>query len=216
MECTEISGVFLSGPYRKGGPGLRSGNVYVAGFTTGGLDGNTSAETFKECGERFGIEENFPGDKSNGFGWEESRLRDPEAPGRLVLVTATATLCLSLQGARVEAGGRRTEADPHWFRSLSYFRIGWNWIKRELEHGDPTVPTPRGHLGLRVSVMSFVSQPSKRGWDKSLPLGIVPALDSLVNRVDRTPRNTSNLSNTQEGDHQVLLTKKSIRIQGLF
>jgi len=25
----------------------------------------TSAETFKECGERFGIEENFPGDKSN-------------------------------------------------------------------------------------------------------------------------------------------------------
>ena len=78
------------------------------------------------------------------------------------------------------------------------------------------VPTPRGHLGLRVSVMSFVSQPSKRGWDKSLPLGIVPALDSLVNRVDRTPRNTSNLSNTQEGDHQVLLTKKSIRIQGLF
>ena len=159
MECTEISGVFLSGPYRKGGPGLRSGNVYVAGFTTGGLDGNTSAETFKECGERFGIEENFPGDKSNGFGWEESRLRDPEAPGRLVLVTATATLCLSLQGARVEAGGRRTEADPHWFRSLSYFRIGWNWIKRALEHGDPTVPTPRGHLGLRVSVMSFVSQP---------------------------------------------------------
>jgi hypothetical protein len=149
-------------------------------------------------------------------GWEESRLRDPEAPGRLVLVTATATLCLSLQGARVEAGGRRTEADPHWFRSLSYFRIGWNWIKRALEHGDPTVPTPRGHLGLRVSVMSFVSQPSKRGWDKSLPLGIVPALDSLVNRVDRTPRNTSNLSNTQEGDHQVLLTKKSIRIQGLF
>ena len=138
------------------------------------------------------------------------------AVGRLVLVTATATLCLSLQGARVEAGGRRTEADPHWFRSLSYFRIGWNWIKRALEHGDPTVPTPRGHLGLRVSVMSFVSQPSKRGWDKSLPLGIVPALDSLVNRVDRTPRNTSNLSNTQEGDHQVLLTKKSIRIQGLF
>ena len=136
MECTEISGVFLSGPYRKGGPGLRSGNVYVAGFTTGGLDGNTSAETFKECGERFGIEENFPGDKSNGFGWEESRLRDPEAPGRLVLVTATATLCLSLQGARVEAGGRRTEADPHWFRGLSYFRIGWNWIKRALEHGE--------------------------------------------------------------------------------
>ena len=112
--------------------------------------------------------------------------------------------------------GRRTEADPHWFRGLSYFRIGWNWIKRALEHGDPTVPTPRGHLGLRVSAMSFVSQPSKRGWDKSLPLGIVPALDSLVNRVDRTPRNTSNLSNTQEGDHQVLLTKKSIRIQGLF
>jgi len=96
----------------------------------------TSAETFKEYGERFGIEENFPGDKSNGFGWEESRLRDPEAPGRLVLVLATAPPRLSLQGARVEAEGRRTEADPHWFRGLSYFKIGWNWIKRALEHGE--------------------------------------------------------------------------------
>jgi len=53
-------------------------------------------------------------------------LRDPEALDRLVLVLATATLCLSLQGAQVKAGGRRAEADPHWFRGLGYFRIGWN------------------------------------------------------------------------------------------
>ena len=96
----------------------------------------TSAETFKEYGERFGIEENFLDDKSNGFGWEESRLLDPEALDRLVLVLATATLYLSLQDARVEAEGRRTEADPHWFRGLSYFKIGWSWIKRALEHGE--------------------------------------------------------------------------------
>ena len=42
----------------------------------------------------------------------------------------------SLQGARVEAGGRRTEADPHWFRGLSHFKIGWNWIKRALQLGE--------------------------------------------------------------------------------
>ena len=48
----------------------------------------------------------------------------------------TATLYLSLQGTQVEAEGRRTEANPHWFRGLSYFKIGWNWIKRTLEYGE--------------------------------------------------------------------------------
>jgi hypothetical protein len=84
----------------------------------------TSAGTFKEYGERFGIEENFLDDKSNGFGWEESRLRDPEV------------LYLSLQGARVEAEGRRTEVGPHWFQGLSYFKIDWNWSKRTLEYAE--------------------------------------------------------------------------------
>ena len=69
-------------------------------------------------------------------GWEASRLRDPEAPDRLVLVLATATPCLSLQGARVAAKGSRAEADPHWFRGLSDFLFGWNWIKRALQLGE--------------------------------------------------------------------------------
>jgi hypothetical protein len=49
---------------------------------------------------------------------------------------STATLYLSLQGTQVEAEGRRLEANPHWFRGLSYFKIGWNWIKRTLEYGE--------------------------------------------------------------------------------
>jgi hypothetical protein len=51
-------------------------------------------------------------------------------------VLVTAALYLSLQGARVEAEGRRTEVGPHWFQGLSYFKIDWNWSKRTLEYAE--------------------------------------------------------------------------------
>lgn len=48
---------------------------------------------------------------------------------------AAATLFLACQGAAVVAEGKRRQVDPHWFRGLSYARIGWNWIRRALARG---------------------------------------------------------------------------------
>ena len=39
------------------------------------------------------------------------------------------------QGIEVVRKGRRREVDPHWFRGLSYLKIGWRWVKRALSMG---------------------------------------------------------------------------------
>jgi hypothetical protein len=65
----------------------------------------TSLQTFQEYGERFGIEEEFLEEKSNGFQLERSWIRSPIALSRLCLVLAIATLLLTAQGQQVVAAG---------------------------------------------------------------------------------------------------------------
>ena len=84
-------------------------------------------KTFEEYGLRFDIEENFLDDKSNGFQLESSQIRDPAALTRLCLVLAVATLFLVSQGTQVV---EKVWVDPHWFRGLSYLKIGWRWVKQ--------------------------------------------------------------------------------------
>jgi hypothetical protein len=96
-------------------------------------------DTLRDYGLRFAIEEGFLDHKSGGFQWETSKLREVEALQRLCLVMAAASLVLICQGASVVAAGRRREADPHWFRGLSYARIGWNWIRRALARGEALI-----------------------------------------------------------------------------
>jgi hypothetical protein len=91
-------------------------------------DQPTDAETLYEYGRRFTIEEGFLDHKSNGFQWESSRLRDAEVLQRLCFVLAVATLVVVCQGVAVVAAGKRRWVDTHWFRGLSYARIGWKWI----------------------------------------------------------------------------------------
>jgi hypothetical protein len=98
-------------------------------------DEPTDLTTFDEYGFRFDIEENFLDDKSNGFQLESSLIRSAEALSRLCLVLAITTLYLVAQGTQVVAAGKRRWVDPHWFRGLSYLKIGWNWVKRALVHG---------------------------------------------------------------------------------
>lgn len=93
-------------------------------------DQPTDAETLYEYGRRFTIEEGFLDHKSNGFQWESSRLREAEALQRLCFVMAVATLVVVCQGVAVVAAGKRRLVDTHWFRGLSYARIGWKWIQR--------------------------------------------------------------------------------------
>lgn len=92
----------------------------------------TTVQTFSEYGLRFDIEENFLDDKSNGFDLESSRLRSAPAISRLCLVMALTTLFLTAQGLGVVDSGYRRLVDPHWFRGLSYLKIGWNWVHTAL------------------------------------------------------------------------------------
>lgn len=93
-------------------------------------------DTLDEYGLRFDIEENFLDDKSAGFDLESSEIRDADALSRLCLILATATFYLVSTGTAVVEMGRRRVVDAHWERGLSYFQIGWRWVKRALHCGE--------------------------------------------------------------------------------
>lgn len=98
-------------------------------------DEPTSVKTLKEYGLRFDIEENFLDDKSNGFQLESSLIRSAKALERLCFVLAATTLYLVSQGTSVVQRGKRRLVDPHWFRGLSYLKIGWKWVSYALSRG---------------------------------------------------------------------------------
>lgn len=127
-------------------------------------------DTLRDYGLRFTIEEGFLDHKSGGFQWESSKLRDVEALQRLCLMMAAASLVLVCQGASVVAAGRRREVDPHWFRGLSYARIGWHWIRRALVRGEAlirtlTLPTARDPEPARASRRA----PDRSRWMDDIP-----------------------------------------------
>jgi hypothetical protein len=97
-------------------------------------DDPTDLGTFDEYGLRFDLEENFLDDKSAGFQLESGEIRDAEALARLGLILATATLYLVSTGTAVVTLGLRTQIDTHWQRGLSYFQIGWRYIRHALAH----------------------------------------------------------------------------------
>ena len=78
------------------------------------------------------IEEAFRDDKSGGFQLEDCELSDPLAVERLLLVMAVATLHLVTLGSYVVAQGLRPSVDGHWVRGLSYFQLGWRWLRRNV------------------------------------------------------------------------------------
>jgi hypothetical protein len=95
----------------------------------------THSTTLDEYGRRFDIEESFLDDKSNGFQLESSLIRSADALSRLCFVLAITTLYLVSQGTLVAEQGRRRWVDAHWFRGSSYFKIGWNWVRKALSRG---------------------------------------------------------------------------------
>jgi hypothetical protein len=97
-------------------------------------DDPTDLHTLDEYGLRFDLEENFLDDKSAGFQLESGEIRDADALARLGLVLATATLYLVSTGTAVVTLGLRSRIDTHWHRGLSYFQIGWRWIRHALAH----------------------------------------------------------------------------------
>ena len=103
-------------------------------------DDPTDLRTFDEYGLRFDLEENFLDDKSAGFQLESGEIRDADALARLGLILATATLYLVSTGTAVVALGLRHAVDTHWQRGLSYFQIGWRWIRHALSHSEYLLP----------------------------------------------------------------------------
>ncbi len=98
-------------------------------------DDPAGVETLEAYGLRFDIEENFLDDKSNGFQLESSLIRSPEALERLCFVLAMTTLYLVSLGTSVVQQGKRRFVDPHWFRGMSYLKIGWKWVSYALSRG---------------------------------------------------------------------------------
>jgi hypothetical protein len=103
-------------------------------------DDPTDLHTFDEYGLRFDLEENFLDDKSAGFQLESGEIRDADALARLGLVLATTTLYLVSTGTAVVTLGLRSQIDTHWHRGLSYFQIGWRWIRHALAHLEYLLP----------------------------------------------------------------------------
>ncbi|MEM1010207.1 MAG: hypothetical protein AAGJ35_14530 [Myxococcota bacterium] len=99
----------------------------------------TSLQTVAEYEKRFSIEENFLDDKSNGFQLESSQIADSMGLSRLCLILATATLYLNSTGTAVVEMDKRPLVDPHLERGLSYFRIGWRWVKYALTFNEKLV-----------------------------------------------------------------------------
>ncbi len=103
-------------------------------------DEPTNLHTFDVYGLRFDLEENFLDDKSAGFQLETSEIRDASALSRLGLVLATVTLYLVSTGTAVALLELRHQVDTHWHRGLSYFQIGWRWIKHVFWNPDFLLP----------------------------------------------------------------------------
>ena len=94
--------------------------------------------TFMRCRNycrRCWCEQSHRDEKSHGFNWQLSRVRDPDHAARLVLVMALATLlCLSL-GTSVLKRGLRRLLEPARRRLLSVFQLGLRWLHDSLVNG---------------------------------------------------------------------------------
>lgn len=102
-------------------------------------DERADLTTLADYALRFDLEENFLDDKSNGFQVEASRLDDAVALERLFLVLAVATLHFTSVGVGVVQRKLRRWVDPHWDRGMSYFKIGWHWLRQQFRRNWPVL-----------------------------------------------------------------------------
>jgi hypothetical protein len=103
-------------------------------------DEPTDVTTLNEYALRFDIEEGFLDDKSGGFQVEATKLDDPKAIARLFLVLAVATLHFTSVGVEVVKRKTRRWVDTHWDRGMSYFKIGWSWLRQQFRRQWPVLP----------------------------------------------------------------------------
>jgi hypothetical protein len=81
-------------------------------------------------------------EKSSGFNWQRSQVKEPEHAQRLVLVMALASLLCIAQGVSVLKRGLRYLFEPRRQRQLSVFQLGKRWLDYALVHDDALIPLP--------------------------------------------------------------------------
>jgi Transposase DDE domain len=96
--------------------------------------------TWRCCAQyrhRMDEEESFRDDKSAGFDWNASRIRDPRHMDRLLLVLQLAAVFVLAQGAFVLRHGFRPLLERPDRRTLSLFSLGLRWLDRARSHFVP-------------------------------------------------------------------------------
>jgi len=83
---------------------------------------------------RMDEEESFRDDKSSGFDWDHSRVRDPAHMTRLLLILQLAACFVLLQGLFVLRHGYRRVLERTDRRTLSLFSLGLRWLDRASSH----------------------------------------------------------------------------------
>lgn len=94
--------------------------------------------TFMRCRNycrRCWCEQGHRDEKSHGFNWQLSRVRDPAHAARLLLVMALATLLCLSTGTRLIKRGLRKLLEPARRRLLSVFQLGLRWLRDCLVNG---------------------------------------------------------------------------------
>jgi len=99
--------------------------------------------TWTRCAQyrhRMDAELSFRDDKSAGFDWDASRVRDPAHMDRLLLVLHLAACFVLAQGLFVLHHGFRSVLERPDRRDLSLFSLGLRWLDRARSHFAPLLP----------------------------------------------------------------------------
>lgn len=95
------------------------------------------APTWQRCTDyrhRMDEEASFRDDKSSGFDWDASRVREPAPMERLLLVLQLAVCFVLAQGTFVLQHGFRSILERPDRRTLSIFSLGLRWFAYAREH----------------------------------------------------------------------------------
>lgn len=87
--------------------------------------------------QRMRQEQSFRDEKSHGFQWQQSRVREPAHADRLLLIMALAMTWLIELGLRLIKQGRRADLERRDRRTLSVFQLALRYLSRLLTTGRP-------------------------------------------------------------------------------
>jgi hypothetical protein len=100
-------------------------------------DRDDGPRLFRRYAKRTWTEELFKDEKSAGFHWEQSHVRDPEHAARQMVVIALATYLALALGSRMIKAGLRRFLETGARRTLSVFQIGLRWLRFCQSHDRP-------------------------------------------------------------------------------